>query len=69
MQVPDVDFRLGEKINDKGVGNGISMLIFSGIVARFFPAVIQTFSMVSSAVRSTRAMTSSSFSPSKVSSR
>ena len=25
---------LGEQINDKGVGNGISLIIFSGIVAR-----------------------------------
>ena len=39
---------LGEEMTDHGLGNGISMLIFSGIVARFFPAVIQTFSMVSS---------------------
>ncbi|MCH5195797.1 MAG: preprotein translocase subunit SecY [Oscillospiraceae bacterium] len=33
---------LGDRINEKGIGNGISMLLFAGIVARF-PDQIQTF--------------------------
>jgi preprotein translocase subunit SecY len=32
---------LGEQITDKGIGNGISLIIFIGIVARFFPGLIQ----------------------------
>ncbi len=32
---------LGEQINEKGIGNGISMLIFAGIVSRG-PALVQT---------------------------
>jgi len=39
---------LGEEITDHGIGNGISLLIFAGIVARLPEAVIQTLSMVSS---------------------
>ncbi|GAB3176620.1 preprotein translocase subunit SecY [Telluribacter humicola] len=35
---------LGERITDKGVGNGISMLIMIGIVSRFPGAIIQEFS-------------------------
>jgi preprotein translocase subunit SecY len=34
---------LGEKITDKGIGNGISMLIMIGIVARFPGAIINEF--------------------------
>lgn len=34
---------LGEQINDKGVGNGISLIIFSGIVARI-PSGIRSLS-------------------------
>lgn len=34
---------LGEKINDKGIGNGISLLIMVGILARFPQAFIQEF--------------------------
>jgi preprotein translocase subunit SecY len=30
---------LGEQITERGIGNGISLIIFSGIVARFFPGV------------------------------
>ena len=26
---------MGNRINDKGIGNGISMILFAGIVARF----------------------------------
>lgn len=32
---------LGERITDKGIGNGISMLIMIGIVSRFLPALLQ----------------------------
>jgi preprotein translocase subunit SecY len=35
---------LGEKITDKGIGNGISLLIMVGILARFPQAFIQEFS-------------------------
>ncbi len=35
---------LGEKITENGIGNGISLVIFSGIVARIPQAAIQTFS-------------------------
>lgn len=34
---------LGEQINERGIGNGISMLIFAGIVAGIFPAMGQAF--------------------------
>jgi len=33
---------LGEKITEKGIGNGISLIIFAGIVARFPTAIINT---------------------------
>jgi len=36
---------LGELINNYGVGNGISVLIFAGIVARLPLGIIQTFSI------------------------
>ena len=39
---------IGEEISDHGIGNGISLMIFAGIVARLPEAVVQTFSMVSS---------------------
>ena len=32
---------LGERITDKGIGNGISMLIMIGIVSRFPAAIFQ----------------------------
>ncbi len=32
---------LGERITDKGIGNGVSMIIMIGIVARFIPAFAQ----------------------------
>lgn len=35
---------LGEKITEKGVGNGVSLLIMVGIVARFIPALVGEFS-------------------------
>ncbi len=38
---------LGEQITEKGIGNGISLIIFSGIVARLPNAVKQTFDYIS----------------------
>jgi preprotein translocase subunit SecY len=35
---------LGEQITEKGIGNGISLIIFAGIVARMPNAVYQSFS-------------------------
>ena len=37
---------LGEQITERGVGNGISMIIFAGIVAGLPNLVIQSFSSV-----------------------
>ncbi|QTX31508.1 preprotein translocase subunit SecY [Aminithiophilus ramosus] len=37
---------LGEEITDHGIGNGISLLIFAGIVARVPEAFIRTFTML-----------------------
>ena len=37
---------LGEQITERGIGNGISLIIFSGIVARFFPGVRQVFELM-----------------------
>lgn len=37
---------LGEQITEKGIGNGISLIIFIGIIARFPEAVIQEATMV-----------------------
>lgn len=37
---------LGEQITERGIGNGISLIIFAGIVARFPNAIIKTFSLV-----------------------
>ena len=36
---------LGEQITERGIGNGISLLIFAGIVAALPDAVVQTFSL------------------------
>ena len=41
---------LGEQVTEKGIGNGMSILIFSGIVARLIPAMFQTGQMVSQEV-------------------
>ena len=38
---------MGEQINERGVGNGISLIIFAGIVARLPSALGDTFTMVS----------------------
>jgi len=37
---------LGEKITERGLGNGISVLIFAGIVASFPSAISRTFTLV-----------------------
>ncbi|MDF1535320.1 MAG: preprotein translocase subunit SecY [bacterium] len=37
---------LGEQITERGIGNGISLIIFAGIVARMPTATVQTFSLV-----------------------
>jgi preprotein translocase subunit SecY len=38
---------LGERITEKGIGNGISLIIFAGIVVRLFPSGHQLYNMVS----------------------
>ncbi len=38
---------LGEQITERGIGNGISLIIFAGIVARFPMAVANTFRLMS----------------------
>ena len=38
---------LGEQMTDKGIGNGVSLLIFVGIVLRFPTQISQTFSLAS----------------------
>jgi preprotein translocase subunit SecY len=38
---------LGERITERGIGNGISLIIFAGIVARMLPAGKQLFDMTS----------------------
>jgi len=36
---------LGERITERGIGNGISLLIYAGIVANLFDALIQTWQL------------------------
>jgi preprotein translocase subunit SecY len=36
---------LGEQITERGIGNGISLIIFAGIVARLPAAVVQTYQL------------------------
>jgi preprotein translocase subunit SecY len=38
---------LGEQMSERGIGNGISLIIFAGIVARMPAAVVNTFQQVS----------------------
>ncbi|MEI6315698.1 MAG: preprotein translocase subunit SecY, partial [Syntrophus sp. (in: bacteria)] len=38
---------LGEQITEKGIGNGISLIIFAGIVCRAPEAIINTFQLLS----------------------
>ncbi len=37
---------IGEQITERGIGNGISLIIFAGIVARMPSAIIRTFRLV-----------------------
>jgi preprotein translocase subunit SecY len=37
---------LGEQITERGIGNGISLIIFAGIVARFPSAIVSTFDLM-----------------------
>jgi len=39
---------LGERINEKGIGNGISLIIFAGIVSRVPTTITNTFTKLSS---------------------
>ncbi|VAX17675.1 Protein translocase subunit SecY [hydrothermal vent metagenome] len=38
---------LGEQITERGIGNGISLIIFAGIVADLPTAILQTFQLIS----------------------
>ncbi len=42
---------LGEQITDRGIGNGISLIIFIGIIARFPHSILDEFQVVSSGAR------------------
>ena len=42
---------LGEQITERGLGNGISLIIFIGIIARFPHAVLDEFQLVNSGAR------------------
>ena len=37
---------LGEQITERGIGNGISLIIFAGIIARLPDAIIQVFTLI-----------------------
>lgn len=43
---------LGEQITDKGIGNGISLIIFIGIIDRFPFAVLDEYRLITSGTRS-----------------
>ncbi|HRN25377.1 MAG: preprotein translocase subunit SecY [Ignavibacteriaceae bacterium] len=43
---------MGEQITDKGIGNGISLIIFIGIVARFPHSIFDEFRLISAGSRS-----------------
>ncbi|MDZ4746440.1 MAG: preprotein translocase subunit SecY [bacterium] len=43
---------IGEQITDRGIGNGISLVIFIGIIARFPTAIMQEYSLISTGARS-----------------
>ena len=47
---------LGEKITDRGIGNGISLIIFAGIVARLPSATSEMYTLASQEVVSIGAM-------------
>jgi preprotein translocase subunit SecY len=42
---------LGEQITERGIGNGISLIIFIGIIARFPHAILDEFQLVGSGAR------------------
>ena len=42
---------LGEQITERGIGNGISLIIFIGIIARFPNALLDEFQLVNSQAR------------------
>ncbi len=42
---------LGEQITERGIGNGISLIIFIGIIARFPHAILDEFQLVTSGAR------------------
>jgi len=42
---------LGEQITERGIGNGISLIIFIGIIARFPNAILDEYQLVSSGAR------------------
>jgi preprotein translocase subunit SecY len=42
---------LGEQITERGIGNGISLIIFIGIIARFPNAILDEYQIVSSGAR------------------
>jgi preprotein translocase subunit SecY len=42
---------LGEQITERGIGNGISLIIFIGIIARFPNSVLDEYQLVSSGAR------------------
>jgi preprotein translocase subunit SecY len=42
---------LGEQITERGIGNGISLIIFIGIIARFPSAILDEFQLVGSGAR------------------
>ena len=42
---------LGEQITEKGIGNGISLIIFIGIIARFPYALFNEYELIASGVR------------------
>jgi preprotein translocase subunit SecY len=42
---------LGEQITERGIGNGISLIIFIGIIARFPNAILDEYQLVSSGTR------------------
>lgn len=43
---------MGEQITDKGIGNGISLIIFIGIIARFPIAILDEYRLISAGQRS-----------------
>ncbi len=43
---------IGEQITDRGIGNGISLVIFIGIIARFPTALMQEYELISTGARS-----------------